>query len=915
MLVKIAVDDGGNVAIQKLATNVSKAQPKVKSLGDTMRNAFAVIGVYKGINMLSAKLMQATDEALKFEKAMKKIKAIGNESAGTMGKMEKEIEKFALTTEHSFTQIAEAQLGISKAGIRGSEGMEVLKNALDLATVSGEEQGAVSEGLINILNTFGMGTDKASYAANVMSRALNETVLNLEDYLYAMTYAAPVANQLGVSFEELSAMIGILAQTGQKGSLAGTGIRNILLNMLKLTPEVAEALKEVKIEEMGVTQLLELLNKNGLPVVDLLKQFNKRGILAAAALGDNADKVYDLQKRLTDLSRPLSTVADEMRDNLLDKLQMLNDHFVMILNTLNKEMGKGGVTVLDNLMAKIVDFNETLKNNPKLLADYTKAFVALGKTLNALIPIITFAAEHSKELLAAFAINKLINITNQIAIFGRTLKTAFLGAQGSVGLLIASLTTLYLLANDIAEKFKEMRMAEKFSDSTDPVVKRINTLETLIELYEKVEGGTGNVTDILPEIKNLENRMLSLGTQIKFTGDRQVDLNQAYEEYNKIMRSSTSVTLGKDEKPKPKPKPFGSNLTLPKDKEDKNKFDDAYGKIFDMHSFTVKSEQFKSKVFDTFKIDKETGKSILGELFNVENTVYADWTNKTLKKLQAEFTDLIIPADVEANDEAKREIENFVEDSLNELKKLQEVEINPYAGIEKFADIYSVTLDVYNPIMDSISERQEYLHTRQLEIYNEEMQAVTDRYNTEMAAAGDSAMQKTLAENKYQKEQKKINAKIAAENKKAAQANWKASMIQIALNGGTMTSNFINALSKQMPPYVAIPLGIGLAAGVTTTQLAITAANNPADAYYTGGWVKGNGNSTSDSVNIRASKGEYVLSRDDIDRLGGDSAINRMVSFGGTDNKSTSIYIDTIIGEETYVRKNILPRIRAELKR
>ena len=63
--------------------------------------------------------------------------------------------------------------------------------------------------------------------------------------------------------------------------------------------------------------------------------------------------------------------------------------------------------------------------------------------------------------------------------------------------------------------------------------------------------------------------MLGLGTQIKFTGDRQVDLNQAYEEYNKIMRSSTSVTLGKDEKPKPKPKPFGPNLILPKDKEDK----------------------------------------------------------------------------------------------------------------------------------------------------------------------------------------------------------------------------------------------------------------------------------------------------------------------------------------------------------
>lgn len=876
MLVKINVDDKGNVAIQKLAHNASKAQPKVKSLGDTMKNAFAVIGVYKGINMVSAELMQAANEALKFEKAMKKIKAIGNESAGTMGKMEKDIEKFALTTEHSFTQIADAQLGISKAGIRGSEGLMVLKNALDLATVSGEEQGATSEGLINILNTFQMGTDKAGYAANVMSRALNETVLNLEDYLYAMTYAAPVANQLGVSFEELSAMIGILAQTGQKGSLAGTGLRNVMLNMLKLTPEVAASLKDVRIEEMGVTDLLKLLNDNGLPVVDLLKQFNKRGILAAAALGDNAEAVYDLQKRLTDFSRPLSMVADEMRDNLFDKLQMLNQHFVMILNTLNKEMGGGGVTVIDNLMSKMVDFNEELKNNPQLLKDWTRALEGIGNTLTMLIPIMGFVAEHSREIIIALSVNKLISISGSFTTLGKSIKGAFAqGAwQGPVGLLIASLTTMYTLAKDITEQFKKMRMEQ--IDSDDPVIKRINTLEALIDMYEQLERG-GSVTTLLPEIKGAEDKLASLGTQIKFTTDYQKNLNQAYEEYNKIMRTGTSVTVEKNT-PVKTTKPFGSNLIQPKVKEDKNKFDDAYGKIFDMH--------------------------------NISGGYTA-----SLKRLQANFTDLIIPIDVEANDEAKKEIEDFVEDSLNKLKELQEVEINPYAGIEKFADIYSVTLDVYNPIMDAISERQNFLHERQLEIYNEEMQAVTDRYNTEMAAAGDSAMQKSLIENKYQKEQKKINAKIAAENKKAAQANWKASMIQIALNGGTMTSNFINALSKQMPPYVAIPLGIGLAAGVTTTQLAITAANNPADAYYTGGWIKGNGNGTSDSVNIRASKGEYILSRDDIERLGGDSAINRMVSLGGNSNSTVSVYIDTVIGEENYIRKNILPRIKEELKR
>jgi TP901 family phage tail tape measure protein len=879
MLVKINVDDKGNVAIQKLAANAGKAQPKVKSLGNTMKNAFAVIGVYKGINMLSAKLMQATSEALKFEKAMKKIQAIGNESGATMGNMGKDIEKLALTTEHSFTQIAEAQLGISKAGIRGAEGMEVLKSALDLATVSGEEQGATSEGLINILNAFNMGTDQAGYAANVMSRALNETILNLEEYLEAMKYTAPVASQLGVSFEELSAMIGILAQTGQRGSLAGTGLRNDLLNLLKITPAVAASLKDVKIEEMGVTQLLELMHKNGVPVVDLLKQFNKRGILSAMALGKNAEAIYELQSRLTDLSRPLNVVADEMRDNLLDKLQMVNDHFVMILNTLNKEMGFGADTFLDNMMAKMVDFNETLKDNPEMLKAWTDTFVSLGKTLNILIPIMGFAVDHSREILIALSVSKLISITNNFKVLGTTMKTAFTGSLGPVGLLITSLTTMYILAKDITEQFKAMYEEKRLSNLEDPVVKRIITLETLIELYEKLQSSPDNITDILPEIKNLENNLAGLGTEIDLTAGSQEKLNQAYAEYNKIMRTTASVGIGEKDKI---PKPYGAFPTLPevKEKKGRKEREDSFGKLFDMH--------------------------------NIQGGF-----QESLKRLQAGWTDIVFPVDIEANDEAKREIEEFVEDSLNKLKKLQEVKIDQYEGINTFSKIYSTVLDVYNPVMDAISERREYLHERQLQIFNEEMQAASERYEIESKAAGDSALQKSLAENKYQKEQEKIREKVRQENKKAAKAAWKADMMKIGLGGATLSMSLIGSLADSgVPAYVAIPLGIGLAAGVTSVQLGVAAANNPADAYFTGGWVRGNGNGTSDNINIRASRGEYVLSRDDIDRLGGDSAINRMVSFGDTNNSSTTtIYIDTVIGEESYVRKNIIPRIKEELRR
>lgn len=919
LLVKINVDDKGNVAIEKLSKNASKAQPKVKSLGDTMRKAFAVVGVYKGINLLTAKLTQATDEALKFEKAMKKIKAIGNESGKTMQVMGKDIEKLALTTEHSFTQIAEAQLGISKAGIRGAEGLEVLKHALDLATVAGEEQGAVSEGLINILNAFGMGTEDAGYAANVMSRALNETILNLEEYLEAMKYSAPVASQLGVSFEELSAIIGILAQTGQRGSLAGTGLRNVLLNMLKLTPETAKSLEKVKIEEMGVTQLLETLHENGLPVVDLLKQFNKRGILAATALGKNAEAVYELQSRLTDLSRPLDQVASEMRDNLLDKLQMVNDHFVAIFNTLNEKMGSGGDTVLDNLTAKLVDFNQLLKDNPQVIRDWTAVFVGLGNTLTSLVPIMGFMIEHSRELLAIWATAKVgTGVAETVIAFKKfkgIVKTIPWNpvAAGIMGLTVP-LITVAAKAWDANKELGELKKtAEKFGRGeaeilpSQEVIKSMaldlnksyaEFMKSVSETEQKYLLGTvdiDKIAQISETVKTEAKRIWDLEDSLEVkTGKTFSDnfekkmeqiakLTGAYEGF--IQKAKKAETVN----------PYGSNLTVKEKKTKKKKeHDDTLGQLFDLtsaeHVYALSE-----------RIDEANNKAV----------IFTD----TIRNLQANIAGLAYPIDMESNLDTSDTINKIFEEQTRWLEKFKEKDFNPLAGVENFAEDYSNILSIVNPITDTIGSRIDYLHERQMQIYDEEMEKLQERYDLEIEAAGDSALQKSLAENKYQKEKEKLEAKANEENKKYAQKQWLADMAQIALNSPVMATNFIVSLSKYLGP-AAIPAGIALAAGVTGLQLGIAAANNPADAFVRGGRVNGNGNSTSDSVYARLSVGEHVLSRDDVERLGGDSAVERMITRGANSTgTSTTIYIDSVIGEESYVRRNIIPCIREELKR
>ena len=895
LLVKINVDDKGNVAIEKLSKNVSRAQPKVHSLGQTMKHAFGVIGLYKGINFLIAKLNQATTESLKFEKALKKVQSIGNETNATMRQMGAEMERIALATEHSFSQIAEAQLGITKAGIRGAEGLAVLKHSLDLVTVSGEGYKETTEGLINILNAFQMGTEQSGYAANVMSRALNETILNLEEYLDAMKYSAPIAAQLGVSFEKLSAIIGILAQTGQRGSLAGTGMRNVLLNMLKVTPEVAESLRRLKFEEMGVVELLKSLHDHGVPVADLLTQFNKRGILAALAIGKNADAVQDLHSRLTDFERPLSLVASEMRDNLLDQLARVNNHFVMIFNTLNEHMGAGGKTVLDNFMDKMAEFNQMLKDNPEMLRDWTDALTALGKGLAELIPLMGLLIKHSRELIAIWAVTTLAGkLGGIITAFkgikvaalasGTAGKSALLGMLNPITTVTAALAGLVVVLNNTHKKWK--KWGEEIGE--DIIAKQTGSqlkyLETLITLYEQT-GVQGSYNKKL--INELETNLADLGTEISWSASRQVKLNQAYAAYNELLGKASVKVEDLKEKETERAKAYGANLIIPKQ---------DFG--FDIEKFGVETD------------------NILGKIFDIQSTLLKTKPTDIMLRLQGNLTDLAYPPDKEFHEGFKQKIQQTYQEGMDWATKFKvTVEQNLDENINKFNDYYNIFSTVHGSTMDLVAARRDFEHQQQMKMYDKEMVKLNERYKLEVKAAGNSTLQRTLIDNNYVTEKAKLEAKANEIKRRHAQKQWRADMLQIALNSPVMATNFISSLSKYMGA-AAIPAGLALAAGVTATQLAAAAVSNPAQAFYTGGRIEGEGNSTSDSINARVSKGEWLLSRDDVERLGGDSAVARMITMGDNiSNQNNSIYIDTIIGEEIYVRRNILPIIREEMKR
>ena len=96
-------------------------------------------------------------------------------------------------------------------GFEGSKLEKILPNALDLATYAGEDLTFTAINLGRVLNAFGKDADQVLNVANAMGRVLNLTALDFKDFIEAMSYSAPVAKNLGYSFEETAAMIGLLS--------------------------------------------------------------------------------------------------------------------------------------------------------------------------------------------------------------------------------------------------------------------------------------------------------------------------------------------------------------------------------------------------------------------------------------------------------------------------------------------------------------------------------------------------------------------------------------------------------------------------------------------------------------------------------------------------------------------------------
>ena len=130
------------------------------------------------------------------------------------------------------------------------------------------------------IRAFNLDASQAASVADTLTSAINGSALSFESFGTSIAYVAPIAGQLGITFQETAAAMGVLADSGFQASRIGTGLRKILLEVGESGETLKETLQNLKDEQLSLNDITEI--------------FGKTAVAQATVLVNNIDKLQQL---------------------------------------------------------------------------------------------------------------------------------------------------------------------------------------------------------------------------------------------------------------------------------------------------------------------------------------------------------------------------------------------------------------------------------------------------------------------------------------------------------------------------------------------------------------------------------------------------------------------------------------------
>lgn len=403
-------------------------------------SASVLAGVTSGLKAM----VQASIEV---EKALTDVNVVLGLTSGDLAKFSAGLFDVARNTGQSFKDISVAATEFARQGLGATETLKRLNDAMILSRLSGLDAAASVGTLTATINGFTKEALTSTQIINRLATVDAAFAVSTQDLANALSRSGAVAQDAGVSFNELIAAVTAVQQTTARGgAVIGNGLKSIFTRIQRT--KVRDSLEEIGVSTTdstgafrGAIPILQDYARIYETLTDAQKSSTAESIAGVYQINTLKALIKDLNKEYSIYTGALNT-AGNATDQAI---------------TRNEELNKTTAALLNRTVVSLQEFG----------AEFGK--LSTGKALTNLLTIFdTIAAKAAK----------LLNPET-----GSTLAKAFVGGLGDFlagpGLLIIGKTFFNLL------RF--------LGSEVITALKQIQNLNTGKQQQQKIEASIGQL--------------------------------------------------------------------------------------------------------------------------------------------------------------------------------------------------------------------------------------------------------------------------------------------------------------------------------------------------------------------------------------------------------------------------------------
>ena len=528
---------------------------------------FAGLGIAEACHQIADAFGECVKAAADFEATMSTVEALSGATASEMDELTSKAKALGATTKFTATESAQAMTFMGMAGWDATQMLNGMDGVMSLAAASGTDLATTADIITDALTAFGLQAEDTAHFADVLAATATNSNTSVEIMGETFKNCASVAGALGYSIEDVSAAVGLMANAGVKGTIAGTALKNTFNGLLQGATLTSDAFGEVEISAVNADGTMkdfgETINElrgyfsqmsEAERVVNAMDIAGKYGYNGLLAIVNSTQQDFDkLTDSINDCTGAASKMADVKMDNLSGQVTLMNSAMDALKNTIGsayddelRELAKAATDVL----TKVNDF---LSKHPAV----TKALVAITAAVTGLVSAFaTFAT-----ISVAVNMVKQFTATTSLATIAQNglnlaMKAApYAALAAAVGLVVTEMSYYGNAIFGVSEEVKELQEAhERINDSIDNGIAaneaEMHVLKDKADRYEELRNVENRTA-----AQDLELKTLAEELQATFGDDVQVinsltgeynDLTNAVDNYIEAQKREAKMSVYKD---------------------------------------------------------------------------------------------------------------------------------------------------------------------------------------------------------------------------------------------------------------------------------------------------------------------------------------------------------------------------------